>query len=102
MLEPSQGGPMPYHQTKRSERIRGAAREKILRAARKLFVRRGFDATTMQDIVTAAGTSIGNLYFYFPNKDELLGTLAELALRAAWARGDAAMQAIPVGPARMA
>lgn len=93
---------MPYHRTERSERVRGAARERILRAARTLFVRRGFDATTMQDIVTAAGTSIGNLYFYFPNKEELLGTLAELALRDAWTRGEAAMQAIPPGPARMA
>lgn len=93
---------MPYRQTTRSARVRATSRDKILRAARKLFTQRGVAATTMQDIVKAAGTSIGNLYFYFANKEELLGTLAETALRAAWARGDAVMGAVPPGPARLA
>lgn len=93
---------MPYRQTERSEKVRATSRDKILRAARKLFAQRGVDATTMQDIVKAAGTSIGNLYFYFANKEELLATLSETALRAAWARGDAAMGPVPPGPARLA
>lgn len=93
---------MAYHQTKRSERVRATTRDKILRAARKLFAQRGVEATTMQDIVKAAGTSIGNLYFYFANKEELLGTLAETALREAWARGDVVMNTVPPGPGRLA
>ena len=93
---------MPYRQTERSERVRAATRDKILRAARKLFVQRGFAATSMDAIVQLAGTSIGNLYFYFANKEALLATLAELALRAAWARGDELMAAVPAGPARVA
>ena len=82
--------------------MRAATRDKILRAARKLFVQRGFAATSMAAIVKLAGTSIGNLYFYFDNKESLLATLAEMSLRAAWARGDELMAAVPAGPARVA
>jgi AcrR family transcriptional regulator len=102
MLGESREGRVPYRQTERSERVRAATRDKILRAARKLFVQRGFAATSMDAIVKLAGTSIGNLYFYFANKEALLGTLAEMSLRAAWARGDELMAAVPAGPARVA
>jgi AcrR family transcriptional regulator len=52
---------------------------RILRAAGKLFAARGYEATTMQDIVAEARTSIGNLYFYFENKEALMRALLETA-----------------------
>ena len=52
-------------------------RQQILDAALELFSSKGYEKTTMQEIVAEAGTSIGNCYFYFPNKDALLHALVE-------------------------
>ncbi|MEX2284065.1 MAG: helix-turn-helix domain-containing protein [Gemmatimonadota bacterium] len=75
---------------------------RILEAAERLFSERGFAQTTMQDIVADAGTSIGNLYFYFENKDQLLQALVENALAEAHRRGDELAARVAPGPARMA
>src|SRR2546425_11549934 len=56
---------MPYRVTERTEQRRQAMRKRIITAARDLFVRQGYQPTTMQQIVQEAGTSIGNCYFYF-------------------------------------
>ncbi len=93
---------MAYHQTERSEKVRAASRTRILRAARKLFARRGYDATTMRQVADAAGTSIGNLYFYFENKEALLETLMGEARAPLWQWADAAAARLPLGPARLA
>lgn len=47
-------------------------REKILRSAVRLFAERGFDATTVQAVVTDAGVTKGALYHHFGSKDDLL------------------------------
>ncbi|MGH7710218.1 MAG: TetR/AcrR family transcriptional regulator [Gemmatimonadaceae bacterium] len=83
-------------------RARRDNRDKILRAAARLFTRKGYEATTMQDIVKAAGTSIGNAYFYFENKEALAWTLLEEAATSAWAWTDAAVADVSPGPARLA
>ncbi|MGH7695772.1 MAG: TetR/AcrR family transcriptional regulator, partial [Gemmatimonadaceae bacterium] len=93
---------MVYRRTKRSERVRTEARDKILRAAAKLFVQKGYEDTTMQDIVKAARTSIGNVYFYFDNKEALAWTLLEEAATSAWAWTDEAVAEVPPGPVRLA
>ena len=49
---------------------------KIISAAWKLFYENGYDATTIEDIIFASGTSRGSFYHYFDGKDALLGTLA--------------------------
>jgi AcrR family transcriptional regulator len=45
---------------------------RILRAAVKLFAEKGFDATTVQEVVSAAEVTKGALYHYFDSKDDLL------------------------------
>ena len=47
-------------------------RQTILRAAARVFRRRGFAATGMREIAEAADLSPGNLYYYFTSKHELL------------------------------
>ena len=49
---------------------------RIISAAWKLFYENGYDATTIEDIIYASGTSRGSFYHYFEGKDALLGTLA--------------------------
>jgi AcrR family transcriptional regulator len=93
---------MVYRQTPRSERVRAASRARILDAAQKLFAQHGYDATTMQHIVAEAETSIGNAYFYFANKEGLLTTLVEDALRATWERADEVIASVEPGAARIA
>ena len=51
---------------------------KIVEAAWQLFYEHGYDATTVEDVVRASGTSKGSFYHYFESKDALLGSLAYL------------------------
>ena len=50
----------------------GSARRRIRDEAGELFVRRGYEATSMRDIATAVGIKAGSLYHHFPSKDDLL------------------------------
>lgn len=48
------------------------SRERILQAALKCFLRKGYNATTMDDIVAESELSKGTLYWYFDSKNELV------------------------------
>lgn len=47
-------------------------REDILKAAFRLFTEKGYEKTSVRQIVEEANTSMGNLYFHFPNKQSIL------------------------------
>lgn len=47
-------------------------RDRIYNAALTLFRERGFDATTMRDVASAADMSLGAAYHYFPSKDAIV------------------------------
>ena len=47
-------------------------RERILDAALELFRTRGYAETTMRQIAEAAGVAVGNAYYYFASKDQLI------------------------------
>lgn len=68
----SDGGGMVYRQTEKTRLRNEQRRRDILSAARSLFAEKGYGRTTMNHIVKRADTSIGNAYFYFKNKEELL------------------------------
>jgi len=46
----------------------------ILAAARTVFVEQGYTHANMRDIARVAGISVGGLYLYFKNKEELYQT----------------------------
>lgn len=52
----------------KGERTRGA----IIDAALGLFEERGYDATTMRAVAERAGVSVGNAYYYFDSKEQLV------------------------------
>lgn len=55
-------------------------RNQLLDCAQMLFFTKGFDDTTMQDIIDLAGVSKGGFYHHFKSKDELLfGVLDRMA-----------------------
>jgi AcrR family transcriptional regulator len=53
-----------------------ARRRQILDAARRCFVRNGFHATSMQDVLVEANLSAGAVYRYFRGKDEIIAAIA--------------------------
>src|SRR5262245_12771287 len=52
-------------------------KEKILGAARRLMLDRGFNATTVDDICAKARVTKGAFFHYFGSKDELGGAVLE-------------------------
>lgn len=69
-----------------------ARRAELLKVAREVLAEKGFDATTISEIVARAGVAQGTFYLYFPSKISLVKTLTdemrsriEQALRASFA-----------------
>jgi AcrR family transcriptional regulator len=52
-------------------------RQQILDGAKRVFLSRGFDGASMDEIARAAGVSKGTLYVYFENKEHLFASLIE-------------------------
>ena len=52
-------------------------RATLIEAAGRLFVEKGYEATTMDEIAASASLAKGTLYHYFANKAELLRALKE-------------------------
>jgi len=55
-------------------------REQIVKAATKLFSEQGYYLTTIQDIAREAGISVGLIYQYFKDKDDVLFLTLKLVL----------------------
>ena len=53
-------------------------KSKIVDAAWSLFREKGYDETTIEDIISLSGTSKGTFYHYFNGKDALLGSLSDI------------------------
>jgi AcrR family transcriptional regulator len=65
-----------------------AARDRLYATAIRLIAARGYEATTLRDVATEAGVSVGLLYRYFPSKQAVILALydelsVEYARRAA-------------------
>jgi len=56
---------------KLSEKEIEKKRAGIAKAAKELFIKQGFHATSMRDIARRAGVSLGNLYNYFDTKESI-------------------------------
>jgi AcrR family transcriptional regulator len=55
--------------------------QRLLAAATRLFAEQGYDRTSVQEIVEAAGVTKGALYHYFGSKDDLLHEVYARVLR---------------------
>jgi AcrR family transcriptional regulator len=67
-----------------SDEDKSQRRDEIIAAAKKVFARKGFHATTIADVAKEAGLAYGSIYWYFDSKDDLFHTLIaaeEYALR---------------------
>src|SRR3954447_17844503 len=59
------------------QRRKEELRERILVAARALFVQVGYDAFSMRKLAEEVGCSAGNLYLYFESQEHLFRCLVD-------------------------
>ena len=65
----------------RKENEKEQRRKEIIKSAEKLFISRGFDDTTMDDIALEAALSKGTLYNYFKSKEDLYLIVAAQSIK---------------------
>lgn len=58
-------------------------RERLIAAARQTVYEQGVEKTTLADIATAAGVPLGNVYYYFKTKNEIIEAVVESHAREA-------------------
>ena len=68
------------------DRDDGNRRLELVRAAAKLFRRKGFDSTTTRDIATAVGMGSGSPFYHFKSKGALLCEVMRQGMEEACAR----------------
>jgi AcrR family transcriptional regulator len=56
---------------------RPGKRERLVAAARELVYRQGVARTTLADIAQAADVPVGNVYYYFKTKDDIIGAVVQ-------------------------
>lgn len=71
MAEPAEG---------RRERKKRALRQRIFDEAARLFLRQGFDATTVDEIAVAADVAQATFFNHYPSKDALLDEMTSEVL----------------------
>lgn len=59
-------------------RKRQSTKSRIVKAAWNLFHKKGYDKTTIEDIIAASKTSKGSFYHYFKGKESLLNSMSYL------------------------
>jgi AcrR family transcriptional regulator len=57
---------------------RDERRDRIAWAAKRVFLEKGFDASSMDDVAEKAGTTKPTVYAHFKSKDELFSAVVEL------------------------
>ena len=64
----------------RSERRKARTATAIRDAAERLFIGRGYSATTMEDLAEEVDVAVGSIYAHFGSKEGLYGALIDRAL----------------------
>ena len=88
---------MSPRSSKQFKELRDASRQKILDASLELFGTKGYESTTISDIVKSAGISKGLIYHYFESKEDILRKLVDELMT----RGDESMDSLFEGDAKV-
>jgi AcrR family transcriptional regulator len=56
---------------------RPGKRERLVTAAQELVYRQGVARTSLADIASAADVPVGNVYYYFKTKDDIIGAVVQ-------------------------
>ncbi len=63
------------------EAIREASKQKIMQAALEIFARRGFEKSSIRQIASHGGVSLGLMYNYFKSKEDLLIAICQKSMQ---------------------
>ena len=55
--------------------LKEEVRQRIIKSARREFKKRGFEKASMRSIASSANMTVGNLYRYYKNKEDLYGAI---------------------------
>jgi AcrR family transcriptional regulator len=69
---------------KRTRADETVGRDKVLLTALQLFMRNGYDGTSLKSIANELDISAPALYWYFPSKDEIFASVMEMSLADFW------------------
>jgi AcrR family transcriptional regulator len=72
--------------------------QRIVKAAEKLFARKGYVEVAMEDVAARAGLAVGTIYNYFPSKSALLLTIVRRETESLLAGGRKILQNPPRDP----
>ena len=61
-----------------NEKSKGGVKTKILLSAQSLFYTKGYEKTSVENIISEAGVSKGGFYHYFKSKEKLLDELLNM------------------------
>lgn len=75
---------------------RARTRERILAESARLFIARGFENVSVEDIIAASGVARSSFYRFFANREDLLGQI----VRPVFQRGRAMLSKAPQGDPR--
>lgn len=56
-------------------------REEIIKAAYKLFIRKGLEKTSIRNIANYAGINVNSIYYHFKTKAEIVICCVEFGLK---------------------
>lgn len=77
-----------------NEHLARTRQDEILDAAAKIFARRGFPGTDLQELADELGVAKGTIYRYFPSKRELFLAAADRGMQRLKAEIDAGVSAV--------
>ena len=61
-----------------TRRAQGAQkRQRLVEGARRMIYHQGVERTTLADVATEANVAVGNIFYYFKTKDELVDAIVE-------------------------
>ena len=75
--QPDKDGKGLSKSAQRRQRERENRYQTIFKAAERLFAKQGYHKTSMEQIADRAEVSVGTVYFYFKNKEDLLVRLID-------------------------
>ncbi len=61
-------------------------KQELLQIAYRLFLSRGYEETSVDEIIEKAGIAKGTFYYYFSSKEQLLGEVIDMMIEAQAAR----------------
>jgi TetR/AcrR family transcriptional repressor of nem operon len=68
----------------RASRVPHATEGKLVEAARRLFWEKGYEATSLQEVVGRAKVRAGSLYYFFRTKEDLLLAVLDRYVEMLW------------------